>query len=443
MVSEVKLPYNGSGSFGRLYSFVQDKANGIFIDSTRMDNEITGVATGLSNVICRDGQTTLTADIPWNGKKITGYGTTNAPSARSDVPQIGQVQDAKFNWVVAGGTADAITATYAPVITALVDGQECRFRATAANATTTPTFSPNGLTAHTITKLGGAALVAGDIPAALAEITLRYNLANTRWEFVNASIPTGTSGHVVGFLDGNNTSSGNNTASGTLAQNGTLTMGAAINETFVTVAVAGTTNIGAAAGNLVDLSGTGIITNFGTVQAGTRRQVRITHVSGVTLQSGGSMILPAGVDLALNQFDQFQAESYGGGTWAVVNVTRSGGGVVVPASAAVTLAGTDASLALTAAGFAGNKSLAASGYYKLPGGLIIQWGSISVTGGGPTTGSFPIAFASSCYQIIGSQSVTGNITGAQVVLVPISTSQYNASCATANTSTISWMAVGV
>ena len=86
---------------------------------------------------------------------------------------------------VAGGTADAITATYSPAITTLEDGQLCFFRATAANATTTPSFSPNELTARTITMKGGAAVYAGAIPGALAEVILRYNLANTRWELLN------------------------------------------------------------------------------------------------------------------------------------------------------------------------------------------------------------------------------------------------------------------
>jgi hypothetical protein len=54
-----------------------------------------------------------------------------------------------------------------------------------ANTLTNPTFSPNGLTAHTITKQGGAALVPGDIPAALAVCIFEYNLDNTRWELVN------------------------------------------------------------------------------------------------------------------------------------------------------------------------------------------------------------------------------------------------------------------
>lgn len=95
------------------------------------------------------------------------------------------------NWIAAGGTSDAITATYSPAITTLVDGQECSFRATAPNTTTAPTFSPNGLTPHTITKLGGKVLAPGDIPGSLAECKLRYDLGNTRWELLNPATLSG------------------------------------------------------------------------------------------------------------------------------------------------------------------------------------------------------------------------------------------------------------
>jgi hypothetical protein len=94
-------------------------------------------------------------------------------------------------WAVAGGSSDAIAVTYSPAVAALTDGLTLQFRASAANATTTPTFSPNGLTAHTITKYGGSALVAKDIPAALAECLIVYNLANTRWELLDAATSTG------------------------------------------------------------------------------------------------------------------------------------------------------------------------------------------------------------------------------------------------------------
>lgn len=43
-----------------------------------MDEEMDGIATGLSNVICKDGQTTVTANIPFNNRKITGLGDATA-----------------------------------------------------------------------------------------------------------------------------------------------------------------------------------------------------------------------------------------------------------------------------------------------------------------------------------------------------------------------------
>ena len=96
------------------------------------------------------------------------------------------------NWVVAGGTSDAITAAFSPSITSLVDGQIVWFRASAANLTSTPTFSPNGLTPRVITKSGGAALAPSDIVGAFAEYAMRYNLANTRWEMLSTpSIASG------------------------------------------------------------------------------------------------------------------------------------------------------------------------------------------------------------------------------------------------------------
>lgn len=84
----------------------------------------------------------------------------------------------------AGGTVNAITATYSPALT-LTDGKRCYVVASGANTSTIPTFEPDGLTAHTITKKGGVALLAGDISAALHVIILEYNLANTRWELLN------------------------------------------------------------------------------------------------------------------------------------------------------------------------------------------------------------------------------------------------------------------
>lgn len=177
------MAFNGSGVFVRLYNWANDKAANIKVRADRMDNEMNGFATGLSTCITKDGQTTITANLPMAGYRHTGVGNA---SARNDYAAAGQVQDGKLNWVAAGGTVDAITATYSPAITALVDGQECCVRTSGTNTSTTPTFAPNGLTARTIVKNGGSPLVAGDIPT---EAMLRYDLANTRWELVTNRMP--------------------------------------------------------------------------------------------------------------------------------------------------------------------------------------------------------------------------------------------------------------
>ena len=121
--------------------------------------------------------------------------------------------------VAAGGSVNAITATYSPAVT-LVDLTICAFVAVGAN-TTTATFTPNGLSTHPITKQGGSALVAGDIPAALAVCILQYNLANTRWELLNPKsnfyVHPNHSGDVTSVGDGALTIAANAVTLGKLA----------------------------------------------------------------------------------------------------------------------------------------------------------------------------------------------------------------------------------
>ena len=119
--------------------------------------------------------------------EITGAGAGTPNTVNVLSPAALQVAGTSvfITWAVAGGTADAITTTNVPALSSLADGQLVFFRASAANATATPTFAPDGITAYTITRKGGVALIKGDIPGALAECILRYNLANTRWELLN------------------------------------------------------------------------------------------------------------------------------------------------------------------------------------------------------------------------------------------------------------------
>lgn len=110
---------------------------------------------------------------------------------------------------------------------------------------------------------------------------------------------------------------------------------------------------------------------------------------------------------------------------AIQAATTTVAGILMTATAAIALAGTDTATALTAAAFAGNKSLASSGYYKFPGGLIIQWGTTgSVTSGGSLSTNFPIAFPNSAYNAFITGTAPGSSGGATAAVTSLSVNSF-------------------
>lgn len=95
-------------------------------------------------------------------------------------------------WADAGGSADAITASYTPSITALSNAMRLGVRAAAANDTKTPTFSPDGQTARTITRDNGQPLFKGDIAGDGHDLILSYDGDNSRWLLLNPATPSQT-----------------------------------------------------------------------------------------------------------------------------------------------------------------------------------------------------------------------------------------------------------
>lgn len=92
----------------------------------------------------------------------------------------------------------------------------------------------------------------------------------------------------------------------------------------VVLASAATTDIGAAAGNLVTISGTTTITSFGTVAAGAQRTVTFTGALTLT-HNAASLILPGGQNIATTAGDSLTAQSLGGGNWRVTGYQRANG----------------------------------------------------------------------------------------------------------------------
>lgn len=125
------------------------------------------------------GQTQITAP------NISTY--AGAPFLPSGGLVVGGLQGNACNISAAGGTADAITGSYTPGITALSNGMTLYVRAGSANATTTPTFTPNSgtIAAKTIVKGAGAVLAAGDIAGGGHWIELQYDLTLDKWVLLN------------------------------------------------------------------------------------------------------------------------------------------------------------------------------------------------------------------------------------------------------------------
>lgn len=93
---------------------------------------------------------------------------------------------------IAGGTVDALTATFSPPITALTDNNlVVVVEATGANTSTTPTFAPDGLAAKAIVRTFGGTnipLALGDITGADAKLLLAIDTTLDKWVLLNPAL---------------------------------------------------------------------------------------------------------------------------------------------------------------------------------------------------------------------------------------------------------------
>lgn len=130
-----------------------------------------------------------------------------------------------------------------------------------------------------------------------------------------------------------------------------INMTGAINEAKgADIASATTTDIGAATGNYVVITGTTTITGLGTVQAGTVRTLRFTEALTLT-HNATSLILPGATNITTAAGDAAEFISLGSGNWVCVAYQRASGIIlgVNLASGAEAIAGTEAVKVITPA----------------------------------------------------------------------------------------------
>jgi hypothetical protein len=333
------MAFNGTGTFLRIYNWATDKVNGVPITASRFDAELDGMATALSTCMTKDGQTVVTANIPFNSNKITGLGTG---TARTDAINVGQVQDNQFLYFgTTGGGADAYTLAPSPAITAYTATQQFTAKISATNLTTTPYLQVNAIanpaTTAVIKKLSATkteiAVAIGDL-VANGIYTFKRNSANDAWivlELSNRKTPTiqqftsGSGTYTIAnkvlylgikMVGGGGGGGGSGSGGGTGATGGNSTFG-----TSLLVANGGTggaTN-GAIGGSGGSASlGTGPI---GTALSGGYGQAGFTSSAIGTNPCGGF-----GGSTAFGGAGSGANGSTGGGGGSAINNTGAGGG---------------------------------------------------------------------------------------------------------------------
>ena len=160
------MAWNGAGNFQRTNcSFSgpdvwQDDANaGYDIVGARHDSHDQDLAQGINNCLTKDGQNSPTTNLSMNTYKHLNVGDG---TARNQYATVGQLQDQGVQALSGvGGTANAITASMNPVISAYVTGAQYTFKAIATNSGAT-TLKIDSAPAVAIQR-NVAALVGGEI----------------------------------------------------------------------------------------------------------------------------------------------------------------------------------------------------------------------------------------------------------------------------------------
>jgi hypothetical protein len=174
-------------------------------------------AQGISNLICKDGQTTPTANLPMGGFRHSGVGNPNA------IDQYGTVSDLINTGYIYGtdiGAADAYQITLPVALAAYTVGQVFRTLVANTNLTNSPTFQVTGLSAGAIANASIGALSAGTIASvavtSLVGTTPTFQLLNVgpttgmRMGFAGktSSVPSGwvmSRGNTIGDASSNAT----------------------------------------------------------------------------------------------------------------------------------------------------------------------------------------------------------------------------------------------
>jgi hypothetical protein len=185
------MPFNGSGTFVRLYNWVTDKNNGVPITASRFDGEDDDFAAGLSQCLTRDGQGTPTGPLNVATQRIINVAD---PTALTDAVNVrSMINDVGVWGTAVAGTANAQTVSTLIPGAPLVAGQQINYMPLTAN-TGPATLNVNGTGARPVTFIGHA-LTGGELGVGI-KAELIYDGSNWQLVSVPANYASGGGGGI-------------------------------------------------------------------------------------------------------------------------------------------------------------------------------------------------------------------------------------------------------
>ena len=140
------MSYNGSGTFN-INTSGQPVVTGTVISSTAFNALTADLGTGLSTAITKNGQTTVTANIPFNGFKLTGIGVATASGDALTYGQAATVTTLVASTSITDSGLTSGRVTYAGTAGLLQDSANLTFNGTTLTANTIGAFTLGGTVA--------------------------------------------------------------------------------------------------------------------------------------------------------------------------------------------------------------------------------------------------------------------------------------------------------
>jgi len=397
------MPFNGSGSFSAPVISGWPAVSGAVISSTAMNAVINDIISGLSAVLVRDGQSAMTGDLDMGGNAVKN--TTFVREAKaSDLPSAATCD-------IGGAAGRFVDITGTTTITS--------FGTSAAGTWKLVRFMGALTLTHHATNLilpGGA-----NITTAAGDTLVAASLGAGKWVVMSYQKAVVTP---PGYVPVNKAG---DTMTGSLTLNAAPTVDLhAATKKYVDDGLAGKS----------DTSHThawSAITSKGLNEGANTQDPNTTQSHVITTNHANTPDSTYYWHITTTFYSTLT------GNRAQIAVQYSGGAQVYARSH---YSGTWQAWVRCDLGEVA-KSHGSTGYHKLPGGLILQWGTVSLTDGGSSAITFPLAF-NACVSV--QMTVTAASAGNYGIGIASSVSAsgftarlYNGA---GNSATFYWFAVG-